>query len=172
MNALSGLPSTASASEIAWTGASLAATLAVLAGLGFTLANLKAAARAYRRACRLEPPEELYIALAWKDLRNERLTVAALVVLLVKLLGYVGVGVLAMETPPPVLPAVATLDTVATGVLVVGVVLLATAAGLLSLGSALNRRDRHRLVNQITAQLLVELRKRRLAARARAGDDS
>jgi hypothetical protein len=53
----------------------------------------------------------------------------------------------------------------------VGVVLLATAATLLSVGSALNRRDRHRLVNRITAQLLVEIRARRLAGRSRPGNE-
>jgi hypothetical protein len=79
--------------------------------------------------------------------------------------------VLAIETPPPVVPEVAMLDTVGTAVLVVGAVLLASAATLLSVGSALNRRDRHRLVSRITAQLLVELRARRLASRSRLGDE-
>jgi hypothetical protein len=170
MSALS-VPSTASPAEILWTGAAFVAMVAVMIGLGFTLVNLKAASRAYARSCDLNPPEALYIGLTWKDLRNEWLTVAVLLLLLVKLLGYVGLGVLAIETPPPVVPEVAMLDTVGTAVLVVGVVLLATAATLLSVGSAINRRDRHRLVNRITAQLLVEIRARRLAGRSRPGNE-
>lgn len=159
------LPSTANLAELIWTLASFVAATATAVGLGFTLVNLRAADRAHRRACTLMPPEELYTGITQKDLRNERLTVVALVLLLLKLISYVGIGVLAMMTPPPVTPQVATLDLVATGALVVGVLLLAGAVGALAIGSALNRRDRHRLVNAITARLLVEMRTRRMRSR-------
>jgi hypothetical protein len=105
------------------------------------------------------------MALTEHDVRTEWVLVAVLVLLLAMLLLFAGVGVLAMLTPPPVREDTQVADNFTAGVLVAGAFIATVAVVLLTTLSVLNRRDRHRITNQVTGRLLTEEMARRRAAR-------
>jgi uncharacterized membrane protein (DUF485 family) len=161
------LPPTANGIETVWSASTAVGTTVAAIGAGITTTNLRAARRAYRRALLGGATNQLHVAITEQAVRNESIAVAALVLLLVMLALFVIVGVVAMWTPEPLRPEVQVTDVLAAGVLVAGVVIASIAVILLTVGSILNRRDRHRLTNRITGRLLTEEMARRLAARAR-----
>lgn len=155
------LPDTASAAETVWTGATAIGTIAASFGAGITTSNLRAARKAAGRARAAVPVVPLHTAITDQAVRNEAISAATLVLLLVMLTLFVTVGVVSMATPEPVREELKLADQVVVVVLLVGAGLATVAAILLTLGSILNRRDRHRLTNRITGRLIRE----QLAAR-------
>jgi hypothetical protein len=151
------LPPTATVPETVWTAASMLGLLVAVFGAGITSTNLRAARRAHRHACQAGGPDvPLNALITWQAVRNELLAVVVVGLLAVVLALFVGVGVLAMLTMEPQRPELVREQMVTIAVLVAGVVLFAAISALLTIGSALNRRDRHELTNRITGRLLRE----------------
>lgn len=161
------LPPTATMPETVWTAASMLGLLVAVFGAGITSTNLRAARRSYRRACRAVPAVPLHTLITWQAARNELLSVVVVGLLAVVLALFVGVGILQMLTPEPQRPEVVREQMVTIVVLVAGVVLFAAISALLTIGSLLNRRDRHELTNRITGRLLQEQWAHRQAAEDR-----
>lgn len=148
------LPATADAVETIWTAATSLGVLASAIGAGITTSNLRAARRARRLAIGAVPANRLHIMITDQAVRNEWISVVTLLFLLVMLALFVAIGGFAMLTPDPVRPELRAVDFVTTVVLVIGALIATAAALMLTIGSILNRRDRHRLMNRITARLL------------------
>lgn len=157
------LPETATAPETIWTVASTLGLLVALVGVSITNSNLRAARRAHRRACQAVPGVPLHTLVAWQAVRNELLSVAVIGVLSVILALFVGVGVMSMLTMEPQRPEVLREQMVTIAVLLAGDLLFAAISILLTIGSLLNRRDRHAVTNRITGRLLREQMARRRA---------
>jgi ABC-type uncharacterized transport system fused permease/ATPase subunit len=150
------LPPTATMPETVWTAASMLGLLVAVFGAGITSTNLRAARRSYQRARQAVPAVPLHTLITWQAARNELLSVVVIGILAVVLALFVGVGVLAMLTTEPQRPEVVREQMVTISVLVAGVVLFVVISALLTIGSLLNRRDRHELTNRITGRLLRE----------------
>jgi hypothetical protein len=166
------LPSTASGIETVWSASTaIGATVAAI-GAGITATNLRAAQRAHRRTLNAARPDRLHISITEQAVRNEVFTVAALVLVVLVLGLFVTVGVVAMFTPEPIRPEVSTADFLEALALVAGAILLTIVAVVLTVESALNRRDRHAITSRITGRLLTEEMQRRLATRRHQDGES
>jgi uncharacterized BrkB/YihY/UPF0761 family membrane protein len=155
------LPPTADLLETVWTVTTAAGTGIAALGAGITTTNLLAAVRAHRRATGAETPNRLHTAITGQSVRNEIFSVVVLSLLLFVLALFVAIGILAMLTPEPVRAELRTEDLVTTVVLVIGAAVVTIATVTLTIGSVLNRRDRHRVTNRITARLLRTQMERR-----------
>lgn len=159
------LPPTASLVETVWTVTTAVGTGFAAAGAGITASNLRAARRAHGRASLRNPPNRLHVLITHQALRNEWFSVSALTLALLMLTVFVSIGILAMVTPEPVRVELKMEDLAVTLALVFGAMVGTAIAIVLTVGSVLNRRDRHRLTNAITGRLLSEQMARRKAAR-------
>lgn len=153
------LPPTADVSEAVWTLATALGTLVAAIGAGLTTTNLRAARRAHRRA--VTTANRLHTMITGQAVRNEAISVGVLAVLLVTLATFAAIGAFAMLTPDPVRAELRTVDFVTTMGLVSGAVIVTIATAALTIGSVLNRRDRHRLTNLITGRILADQMARR-----------
>jgi Trk-type K+ transport system membrane component len=155
------LPPTADVVETVWTACTAFGTLVAAIGAGITTTNLRSALRAHQRATTTAPVNRLHTMITEQAVRNESISAAALALLLAVLALFVAIGVYAMFSPDPIRAELREVDLVTTVVLVVGAAVTTVAVAMLAVGSVLNRRDRHRLVNRITGQLIGEQMERR-----------
>lgn len=150
------LPVTAGVAETVWTAATAVGVVVAALGASITTTNLRAAQRAHRRACSAAPVNRLHTSITAQAVRNEALSVGVLSLLLFVLALFVAIGVVAMLTPEPVREALRAGSVASSLVLVAGAMLVTVTTVVLSVGSVLNRRDRHRLVNRIAGRLLAD----------------
>jgi hypothetical protein len=150
------LPQTATPLETAWTAATLFGVLVAGAGVSLSTVNLRAARRAHHRITMTSSRSALYRMITGEALRNEWIAWTVLVLLLIKLVLLCVLGALAMVTPEPIRPEVRWVDVIGAALLIIDAALLVVAVVLLTVGSMLNRRNRHQLTNRIAGRLLRE----------------
>lgn len=153
--------------ELIWFGANLIGLLMACVGLGVTTGNLRAARRARRLVGTDNRFDGLHADLADQDVRAGTvvmavLTIKASVMVLAVLAGWLNLLVPRAPTSYTVDGLSVRLATIT--VLIYGALALSVTSALLTAGSILARRGRHRLLNLIAARVL----RQNVADRARA----